>query len=474
VELRETAGSWVFLAGERAYKVRKPVGTLARRRACCAEAMGVNRRLAPSIYAGVVALVPRGPDGLAVAGEHDPRALEYAVEMRRYDEHATLAAMLADGRATKTSVAAVGGALARFHAGVAPEVPDDGTDRLIEAIEESLASLARAAVGVVDPAQLAALARFVRAGVAGLGPQLREREAAGLVRDGHGDLRAERVVFDRPLEFVGAVDLEPARRRTDVANDLALLVMDVARHDEALARALVRGYAATGGPAGDQRLLDFLVVTRALARATAEPERIPELVALAERFAWRARLPRVVCVAGLTASGKTTLAAALGDASALPVVSSDFVRRARADLESAERAGRAQYAREVSREVYAWLGSAAARAVQSDGGAIVDATFRHPDDVAAFQSASRAAAAAGWIVCHAPAEVLLDRARWRDADPALVATQIARSGGRLPLPCAPLAELETVRAVPRLLDTLAATLDARLALGPTPEPEPRT
>jgi hypothetical protein len=95
--------------------------------------------------------------------------------------------------------------------------------------------------------------------------------------------------------------------------------------------------------------------------------------------------------------------------------------------------------------------------------------------VAAFQAAVGPTGRAEWIVCQAPPDVLLERARWRaDADPAAVASQIARSSGRLELPRAPLAELDTVHAVPRMLDDLARTLDARIALGrrvdPTKEP----
>src|SRR6266545_7941269 len=93
VDLRETHISWVFLAGQRAYKVKKPIvlpfldyRTLAPRRALCAEEVRLNRRLAPSVYVGVVALVARGAHGLEVRPECDPGAVEYAVEMRRYDE----------------------------------------------------------------------------------------------------------------------------------------------------------------------------------------------------------------------------------------------------------------------------------------------------------------------------------------------------------------------------------------------------
>jgi uncharacterized protein len=100
VELRETAISWVFLAQERVYKLKKPVSlpfvdysTPACRRAMCHEEVRLNRRLAPEIYLGVRAIVRHGARArLAQSG--DPRAIDHVVEMRRYDESATAAAIL--------------------------------------------------------------------------------------------------------------------------------------------------------------------------------------------------------------------------------------------------------------------------------------------------------------------------------------------------------------------------------------------
>jgi predicted kinase len=289
------------------------------------------------------------------------------------------------------------------------------------------------------------------------------------------------------LQIVDAVDFDPTRRIADVAYDLASLVMDVARNDDRLARALVRGYVAAGGSPGDEQLLAFLVFLRTLERIVAELRhaallegadhrghlrRVAEFLELAERFAWRVRLPRIVCVAGLAATGKTTLATALGAAAGLPVLSSDVVRKSQAQLEPA---APPYYAREVSRAVYERLGRMAAGASREEGGAIVDATFRHADDVAAFQMAS-GAAEAGWITCHAPPDVVLERARsaTSEVDPAIVGAQLARRSDRLPLPRPLLAELETVRAVPSLLGELAATLDARLALRGKPAPNSRS
>ena len=92
VEVRETHISWVFLAGDRAYKLKKPLvlpfldyGTPQRRRKMCREEVRLNRRLAPDVYLGVCA-VAAGDGGLELAAEDDPRAVDYLVEMRRYDE----------------------------------------------------------------------------------------------------------------------------------------------------------------------------------------------------------------------------------------------------------------------------------------------------------------------------------------------------------------------------------------------------
>jgi nucleotide-binding universal stress UspA family protein len=114
------------------------------------------------------------------------------------------------------------------------------------------------------------------------------------------------------------------------------------------------------------------------------------------------------------------------------VLSSDVVRQSQAQL---DRAAPPYYARQVSRTVYERLGRMSAGAAREEGGAIVDATFRHADDVAAFQTASRAAQT-GWITCHAPPDLVVERARsaTSEVDAAIAAAQLARPSGRLPLP----------------------------------------
>ena len=487
VELRETHISWVFLAGETAYKVKKPVrlpfvdyGTLARRHACCNAELRLNRRFSSGVYRGVVALVPRGPDGLAVASEHDPRAVEYAVAMDRYDESTTLAARLAHGRAVEADLVAVGAAVAGFHA-AAPVEPGGSAERLAAVVEETLTTLAAAGA----PARrLADLARFCRAALAAFGPELADRAAAGLVRDGHGDLRAEHVLLGADIQAVDGVEFDRDLRVADVGYDLAFLIMDVARRDDDLARALLRGYRAAGGDPGGDALLAFLCAVRALIRAKVDflraaqltgaaaddrTARAIELLTVAERFAWRARLPRLVCVTGLAASGKSTVAEALAAAAGRTVLSSDRIRKLRAGIDPYERAAPSAYGDGESRAVYIELARRASAAARRDGGAIVDATFRRATDADAFAATSPTAAAAAWLVCEAPPAVLLERARARefhgsisDAGPAIVAAELATYRGPFLAPAPPLARLDTTLPTAALLADLAGVLDARL------------
>src|SRR5205814_7205258 len=101
VEVRHTHISVVFLAGDDVYKVKKPVnlgfldfGTLERRRHFCAEEVRLNRRLAPSVYVGVVP-VTRPAGGLRIEGDGTP--VEYAVKMVRLPNDATLERRLERG-----------------------------------------------------------------------------------------------------------------------------------------------------------------------------------------------------------------------------------------------------------------------------------------------------------------------------------------------------------------------------------------
>jgi aminoglycoside phosphotransferase family enzyme/predicted kinase len=434
-ELRETHISVVLLTGDRAYKFKKPLrlpfldySTLERRRQMCREEVRLNRRLAPGIYRGVRAVV-RTDERFELAAEDARGAVEYAVEMRRYDEGATLASRLAAGTAGEQEVRAVGRLLAAFHARAdRPAGPERAVAALSAMVSENFSTLADLGVDTADARHVAA------ALLDGRQEELLGRARAGLVRDGHGDLRPEHIVLERRIAIVDCVEFDPALREIDVGLDLAFLVMDLMRRDEQLATALIAAYRDAGGDPGDHALVAFFAAQRALIRAKVSLMRAgqvgpadarrrrreaTELLALADRLGWRARLGRMAIVCGIAASGKSTLAAALAERASAGIVSSDRVRKELLGIPPTSRAPDSAYDAAANRRTYRALGQRARERLAAGQHVIVDATFRLAEERGAFATAlGDAARACTWLECRVPLEVAAQRAADRARRPA--------------------------------------------------------
>jgi uncharacterized protein len=216
-------------------------------------------------------------------------------------------------------------------------------------------------------------------------------------------------------------------REIDTGLDLAFLAMDVLREDRALATALVDGYRAAGGNPGDDTMLLFFGALRALIRAKVALIRASQvsgadaarrrtdadaLLDLAARLGWQIRLGPLAAICGPAASGKTTLAGALGSLSGVVVLSSDVVRKQLLGLMPTERAPLSAYDDETNRRTYAALGRAVADRLTRGDRVLVDATFRYAKDRQAFAAAVGGVAPL-WIECRAPVGVVARRAAAR-------------------------------------------------------------
>ena len=451
VTLHETHASWVLVGDREALKVKKPVvmpfldyGTLERRKAACLLEVELNRRLAPAIYLGAVAILSAG-SSVAVRDLDDPEAVEYAVRMRRYAEGDTLASRLARREVSASEIARIGERIARFHADVPAVATDTAAESVKRWLDDTFGSLRGLTHGGRHRVLLAEAERFAAAFMTARWDEFEHRAESGRVRDGHGDLRAEHVLLTAgDVVVVDCIEFEPQLRQVDVAADLAFLVMDLdacGRRD--LAASLVDAYRAAGGDPGDDALVAWLASYRALVRAkvmllraaqqsseAAESSRAmaDRLLGVAEQLVWRARGSVTVAVGGLSASGKTTLAKALARRTGLPYLSSDVIRKTDAGIAPEQRADPTLYAPEVSLRLYAQLG---ARAAREPGGAIVDATFRRSRERAAFRDGHGAGREVLHVECVAPIALRITRAHARqesggaasDAGPDVVRRQ---------------------------------------------------
>jgi aminoglycoside phosphotransferase family enzyme/predicted kinase len=417
VELVQTHISYVLLAGDDVYKLKKPVrfafldfSTLERRRHFCHEEVRLNRRLAGDTYRGVLAVCARG-GGFALEPEDSPAALEYAVHMRRLPAARMLANLLERGAADGALIDAIAARLAAFHASAdaGPEVARGGDPAVIAGLLEN----DFAEVDVFHGETIAAdddgaIRRFCRDFLRQHDALLRRRQREGRIRDGHGDLHAEHICCLDPLVIFDCIEFNPSFRHRDVAAEIAFLAMDLVYHRRGdLADRLVARYAALAHDAELPGLVPFYACQRAYIRGkvdslkSAEPEVGAEAraaarqsalahFALAYRYTW-AYTPRLVVVVGLSGSGKSHLAAALHERTGFAHINSDTTRKQLAGLPPTARPGPALYTPERSAATYAAMYDGAARELAAGRGAIIDATFQRRAHRDAARAVARAA-----------------------------------------------------------------------------------
>jgi aminoglycoside phosphotransferase family enzyme len=273
VDAVETHMSWVFLAGDRAYKLKKPVvtefldyGTLAGRRRCCEEEVRLNERLAPGVYLGTVPLTLR--DGhLELDGEGT--AVEWLVVMRRLASELTLEARLAAGLLRTADVRCLATRLANFYreaprAALSPEAYQ-------ERIERDLGGVFRRLIASEQPLPrplLVALAAELHGFAADSAELLRSRAALGHVVEGHGDLRPEHVYLLEPPLVLDSLEFDPALRQVDAVDELAYLAMECDRLDaDWVGPELLADYAQQSGDLASPSLVAFYKGSRAVLRA---------------------------------------------------------------------------------------------------------------------------------------------------------------------------------------------------------------
>lgn len=274
VEAIETHLSWVFLAGDAVYKLKKPVlrppvdfSTLALRKLNCEAEVSLNQRLAPGVYRGVVPLV-RAPSGELVLGGPG-EVVEWLVLMRRLDRTRLLDAALADGDVTPETLVALGAHLARFYGStrVATISAQEYRERLANDLDDSAAVLGDPTFALRDPrirGILGSLRRFMDRERA----LLESRVSGRRIVEGHGDLKPEHVYLVQPPLIIDCLEFSQTLRELDPLDELAYFGLECARLGaEWAGECVLQGYRAAARDDAPPRLVAFHRAARGLLRA---------------------------------------------------------------------------------------------------------------------------------------------------------------------------------------------------------------
>jgi aminoglycoside phosphotransferase family enzyme/predicted kinase len=453
VEVRQTHISVVFLVGALAYKIKKPVNlgfvdytTLERRRHFCEEEVRLNRRLAPSVYLGVV---PVTQDGGRISMEGEGTVVEWAVKMERLPDRATLLAHLEHGEVGADSIEELARRLAEFHARATSGgmVARGGSFEAVarNALENFEQSAGRVG-STLSSSTFERLKSLTEKALADLRDIIADRAVRGVPRDTHGDLRLEHVYWfpqRRPPDdwlVVDCIEFNDRYRHADPIAELAFLAMELMLEGRGnLADTFVEAYLRASGDQQGRLLLPFYRSYRAAVRAKvegmklAEPE-VPEPEKASARLRARARWlfalseleepgakPCLVLLGGLPGTGKSTLARGLADLAGFSVIRSDVVRKELV-AKTRQNAARASvnddlYSEEWNDRTYQECLRRAEPILFEGGRALVDASFHKESRRQLFlREGRRWGIATCLIVCQANPQVVRERLAHRSGD----------------------------------------------------------
>jgi aminoglycoside phosphotransferase family enzyme/predicted kinase len=484
VDVIETHISIVFLAGERAYKLKRAVkypyldfSTPERRRAMCEAELRLNRRTAPDLYLEVRAVTRRTDGAIGWGPEGTP--LDWVLVMRRFDERRLLDRVAREGGLDAGVLRALAARIARFHEAAEIRTDGGGAAAMAEVVRSNLGVLRGTAAAVFAAEQIEKLTARAEAEAARLAPLLDRRRDAGKVRRCHGDLHLRNIFLgdDGPVLF-DCIEFSDEIATIDVLYDLAFLLMDLAHRGHAdLAGVVLNRYLDLGddeeGLAAMPLFLAMRAVIRAHVTATALDRGWAEAGADAEIRQYLAEAeaalapapPRLVAVGGLSGSGKSTLAAALAPQLGPPpgarILRSDVLRKRLFGVDPEEKLPPAAYTSEASRRVYAELRRRAEAGLAAGASVIIDAVALRPEERRDFAAlAARAGVPFAGLWLDAPRATMTARIEGRrgdasDASLQVLAEQLTRDVG-------PLGDWIRIDASGGIAATVAA---ARRALG---------
>jgi uncharacterized protein len=448
VDVRETHAAVVFLVGERAYKLKKPVdlGFLdfstdeARLRVCQRE-VELNRRLAPDVYLGI-----------AVVTDPTGRPCDHLVVMRRMPDDRRLSTLVRAGVSVDDELRHIAHLVAAFHTRCerGPAIAAEGSrDALQGRWMASFDQVRRFHGPVLDPAMAADIERLTLRFLAGREPLFAVRMAKGFVVDGHGDLLTDDVFClpDGP-RILDCLEFDDRLRYLDQLDDAAFLAMDLEHLGAAdLAARFLGWYVEFAGDPAPPSLLHHYLAYRAFVRAkvsclrhgqgdavAADEARL--LAEITQRHLATSAVV-LVLVGGLPGTGKSTLAAGLADRLGGVLIRSDRVRKELGGIDPEQEAA-APYQQGIytpawTERTYTEMLVRAERLLELGESVVLDASWTDPMwRSAAAQVAVRTHSDLTALRCEAPPEVAAARLHRRagvpDASAEIAAAMRADAG----------------------------------------------
>jgi uncharacterized protein len=455
IQLLQTHISYVFLTGEYAYKVKKPVNfgfldftTLEKRCYFCHEELRLNRRLSPDLYLTVLPIIKSAGEYKFGTEGAVQSVADYALQMQQFPQEMLLSQLFQDGKLTPEIVQKLAKQVAAFHISAItnPEVTAYGSVASVQQVDTNNQTISADFIGTTQTQlQLEETRAFTTQFFEQHADWFVQRQANGKIRECHGDLHLNNVCFYQDkIQIFDCIEFNQEFRNIDVIYDVAFLVMDLEfRGRIDLANLLLNTYLEQTGDYWGAVLLPLYLCMRAYIRgkinsltlndpaiATAEKATSLQRAQAYYRQAWDytqrtvgPRSPsRLILMSGLSGSGKSTVARQLAQKLNAIHIRSDAVRKHLAEIPLHQRgttkgAGSGIYTPAMTQKTYDQLLALGLLLAQQGWPVILDAKYdRHALRQPVIEAANSAQIPITIVECTAPVEVLRDRLNRRTND----------------------------------------------------------
>jgi aminoglycoside phosphotransferase family enzyme/predicted kinase len=410
VELIQTHISYVFIAGDYVYKVKKHLQfdfldftTLKKRKFYCEEELRLNKRLASDTYLDVVTISEDSLGNITLG--KGVKIIDYAVRMKKLPADRMLKTLLSQGLADENIIDSLAKKIASFHqqARTGGHIDEMGNiENIRHNHEENFAETLKYINVTIPEDQCKFIQEYVNKFLARRETLFEKRITDHKIRDCHGDLHLDHICINDEITIFDCIEFNERFRLGDVAEDVAFLTMDIdfngyPKHAE----NFVKSYIRYSGDADLLTLLNFYCCYYAYVRGKVTSFRLSqkeishherlEIIKTAKQYfdlayTYAARLdkPALILTTGLMGSGKSYQANILAERFGADLIRTDILRKETFDIKPTERRyedfGQGIYSKDISRLIYQKVFDLAQEKLKQGKAVIIDGSFKNREE----------------------------------------------------------------------------------------------
>jgi aminoglycoside phosphotransferase family enzyme/predicted kinase len=444
IEFIETHISYIFIAGNFVYKVKKAVRfdfldftSLEKRKFYCEEELRLNRRLAPNTYLDVIE-ISKDAKGKIILG-HGHEIMDYAVKMKKLPEDKMLKNLLAAGMVNEQTMDKIAETIASFHrhAETGKHITDqENMDNIRRNCEENFRETMNAMNITIPDYQYHFIKDFTQKTLTEkedlFGKRIREQK----IRECHGDLHLDHICVADEIIIFDCIEFNERFRYGDVAEDVAFLTMDLDFNGyPQWSEKFTQAYIRYSGDIDLLQLLNFYRCYYAYVRGKVISLRFSQnqiagkkrdedvklarqYFQLAYRYATRLEKPALILISGLMGSGKSYQAKILAESLGTEILRTDVLRKEIFNIPPTQHRnepfGEGIYSTENSQIVYEKIFQLSEKLIRQNKAVIIDASFKKREQrIKAMQLAANLGVRFYILECTCPENIIYQRLKKR-------------------------------------------------------------